>query len=641
MNTYAFLTFLAAGVCFVMAILFSRRRGILEAGILSLLMFSIAWWAFFYAVELLGHDLETMRLLNKISYPGIVCTPVFLFLFSMAILDKREWFTWRRISLLFAVPVAVLVSMWTNEVHWLYYSVSELDLSASFPVQRLVHGPLFWFGISYSYVLLLLSIILIARQYILSRGPYKGQLKMILLGTFFPVLVNLNYLFGFVDFGYLDMTPIAFTLAGVFMALGVMRYRLFDIRPVAKETVFESLPDGVIITDDRGTVADINPMACSMFGVESESSIGLHFSDAFKGIEPIVSFLGSDLSKSDLEVGEKIVDSRKTTIFSKGGKTRGSVVLLTEITERKRVEDALRQSEERLALAVKGGNVGLWDFRIKEGELSINDRYYQIMGYSTGEPVIAFQKWKELVHPEDLLPSLEEMDKCYSGETDHFEVEYRMLSKSGEWIWVHDRGEAAERDKNGRATRILGTHIDISPTKQIEEALRESQEKYKKLATTDMLTGVMNRYSLDELLKTETDRSKRYGIPLSLLMLDLDNLKTINDNAGHLAGDEALKEMCSFVQSNIRSCDHLGRWGGDEFLVLVTNTDLEGAMKVAEKLRFGLNSLEPKECGKLSISIGVSTLLDGESDYDRLLRRVDKALYESKRNGKNRVTSLI
>ncbi len=104
-----------------------------------------------------------------------------------------------------------------------------------------------------------------------------------------------------------------------------------------------------------------------------------------------MSFLGSDLSKSDLEVGEKIVDSRKTTIFSKGGKKRGSVVLLTEITERKRVEDALRQSEERLALAVKGGNVGLWDFRIKEGELSINDRYYQIMGYSTGEPVIAFQ----------------------------------------------------------------------------------------------------------------------------------------------------------------------------------------------------------------------------------------------------------
>jgi len=637
-NIYALLTFLPAIVCLVMAIRFLRRRELLEARMLSLLLFSIAWWAFFYAVELLGHDLGTMRLLNKISYPGIVSTPVFFFLFSMAILDKRKWFSWKRISLLFVIPIAVLLSMWTNEIHWLYYSVSELDLSSSFPLQRLVHGPIFWVGMFYTYVLLISSIFSVAHQYIHSKGPYKGQLKMILLGTFFPVLVNLNYLFGFIDFGYLDMTPFAFTLAAVFMAIGVMRYRLFDIRPVGKETVFERLPDGVIITDDRGTVVDINPMACTMFGVESENLIGLNFSDAFKDIETIVNFFGSDLSKSELEVGEKIIDSRKTTILSRRGKTRGHVVLLTEITERKRVEDALRRSEERLALAVKGGNVGLWDFNIDKGEFSINERYYQIMGYTGGDLLITFQNWKKFVHPEDLLPSLEEMERCYNGEKDYFEIEYRMLSKSGEWIWVHDRGEAAERDKNGRAKRILGTHIDISPTKQIEEALRESQEKYRKLATTDMLTGVMNRYSLSELLRAETERSRRYGSPLSLLMLDLDNLKTINDNYGHLAGDEALKDACSFVQSSIRSNDYLGRWGGDEFLVIVTNTDLEGAIKVAEKLRAGLCSKEQKDYGSLRMSIGVSTLHKDESDYDGLLRRVDKALYESKKNGKNRVT---
>jgi hypothetical protein len=183
MNTYAFLTFLAAGVCFVMAYtVFDGGEGFLKRDSKPLDVLD-CMVGIFYAVELLG-----MTGNNEASHQdlisGIVCTPVFLFLFSMAILDKREWFTWRRISLLFAVPVAVLVSMWTNEVHWLYYSVSELDLSASFPVQRLVHGPLFWFGISYSYVLLLLSIILIAQQCILSRGPYKGQLKMICLGVF-------------------------------------------------------------------------------------------------------------------------------------------------------------------------------------------------------------------------------------------------------------------------------------------------------------------------------------------------------------------------------------------------------------------------------------------------------------------------
>ena len=641
MNIYALLTFIPAIVCLAIAIRLANRREQLEAITLSLLMFSIAWWAFFYAVELLGHDLETMRLLNKISYPGIVSTPVLFFLFSMAILDKRKWFSWKRILFLFVIPLAVLLSMWTNEIHWLYYSVSELDLSSSFPVQRLVHGPLFWLGMFYTYILLLSSIFSIAHQYVLSKGPYRGQLKMILFGTLFPVLVNINYLFGFVDFGYLDMTPFAFTLASVFMAIGVMRYRLFDIRPVAKETVFERLPEGVIITDDRGTVVDINPMACSMFGVECPKLIGLNFSDAFSDSETVLSFFNSDQSNSELKVGKAIIDARKTIIHSSRGKIRGHIILLTEITERKKVEDALRQSEERLALAVKGGNVGLWDFNIDKGEFSINERYYQIMGYPGGDLLITFQNWKEFVHPEDLLPSLEEMERCYNGEKDYFDIEYRMLSKSGDWIWVHDRGEAAERDKNGRATRILGTHIDISPTKQIEEALRESQEKYRKLATTDMLTGVMNRYSLSELLRAETERSRRYGSPLSLLMFDLDNLKMINDNYGHLAGDEALKITCSYVQSSIRNCDYLGRWGGDEFLLIVTNTDFDGAIKVAEKLRAGLCVKEHKNFGKLSISIGVSVLHKDESDFDALLRRVDKALYESKKNGKNRVTSFV
>ena len=641
MNIYAILMFFPVAVSFFMVFICFRQRSRLEARTLGLVMLSIAWWSLFYALELFSYDLESMRLLNKISYPGIMSVSVFYFLFSMALVDKRDWFDWKKIVMLFIVPIAVLFAVWTNEQHWLFYSVSELDQTSVFPLQRLVHGPLFWVAMSYNYLLLLSGIVAVFRKYLHSTGLYKGQLRTVLLGTVFPILVNINYLFDFVDIGYLDLTPFAFTFAGVFAAAGVFRYRLFDIRPVARETVIERLPDGIVILDDGGRIVDLNPMACKMLGIDASDAIGNSVQEVFSDIESVVSFFTSGSEKRELNVRERVIEIKQSPIYSNKGKIRGHIALLTDITERKEVEDALRQSEERLALAVKGGKIGLWDLKMKKGEFSINDRYYQIMGYSAGGSVITFQQWKEFVHPEDLLPCLEEMDKCYEGQTDYFDIEYRMLSKGGEWIWVHDRGEAAERDEDGRATRILGTHIDISPTKQIEEALRESQMMYKKLATTDMLTGVMNRYSLTELLKLETERSRRYSAPLSLIMFDLDNLKTVNDNFGHLAGDDALKVTCSFVQSNIRSCDYIGRWGGDEFLIVATNTDLEGAIKMAEKLRSGLSSVDKKEYGPLTISIGVTTLLENESDFDGLLRRADEALYESKRSGKNRVTSAI
>ncbi|HQN27684.1 MAG TPA: GGDEF domain-containing protein, partial [Mesotoga sp.] len=175
---------------------------------------------------------------------------------------------------------------------------------------------------------------------------------------------------------------------------------------------------------------------------------------------------------------------------------------------------------------------------------------------------------------------------------------------------------------------------------RIEEALKESQEMYRTLATTDMLTGVLNRYSLDQLLERETERSRRYREPLSVIMFDLDDLKKINDTHGHHAGDTALKALSFQILSKIRKSDSLGRWGGDEFLIVAPSTDLDGALEMAEKLRTEIDSGEFEAIDKLSISMGVSSLEVGEKDYDGLLRRVDRALYESKRRGKNRATAI-
>ncbi len=486
------------------------KRELTGAGPLGFLMLAITWWSTMYGLELLSNDLQQMRLLNSISYPAIVSLPVFVFMFVMAILDRREWFTFKRVVLLFIVPAIVNLTMWTNEFHWLFYTVSEIDTQWPFPVQKLVHGPLFWINIVYTYVLLVGSIVLLLREWFYSERPYRTQLSIILLGMAFPILVNLNYLFKILPVGYIDLTPVAFFLTSLFAALSIFRFRLFDLRPIAKKTVIRNLEDGIVVIDKSDILIDVNPVSVKLLEIDGEKALGLPIDDAFSRMPALLGFIGSTDSRSEMVIGERIVESRKTSIMSKRGRLRGHIVLLTDITDRKR----------------------------------------------------------------------------------------------------------------------------------IEEALKESQEMYRTLATTDMLTGVLNRYSLDQLLERETERSRRYREPLSVIMFDLDDLKKINDTHGHHAGDTALKALSFQILSKIRKSDSLGRWGGDEFLIVAPSTDLDGALEMAEKLRTEIDSGEFEAIDKLSISMGVSSLEVGEKDYDGLLRRVDRALYESKRRGKNRATAI-
>ena len=486
------------------------KRELTGAGPLGFLMLAITWWSTMYGLELLSNDLQQMRLLNSISYPAIVSLPVFVFMFVMAILDRREWFTFKRVVLLFIVPAIVNLTMWTNEFHWLFYTVSEIDTQWPFPVQKLVHGPLFWINIVYTYVLLVGSIVLLLREWFYSERPYRTQLSIILLGMAFPILVNLNYLFKILPVGYIDLTPVAFFLTSLFAALSIFRFRLFDLRPIAKETVIRNLEDGIVVIDKSDILIDVNPVSVKLLEIDGEKALGLPIDDAFSRMPALLGFIGSTDSRSEMVIGERIVESRKTSIMSKRGRLRGHIVLLTDITDRKR----------------------------------------------------------------------------------------------------------------------------------IEEALKESQEMYRTLATTDMLTGVLNRNSMEQLLERETERSRRYREPLSVIMFDLDDLKKINDTHGHHAGDTALKALSFQILSKIRKSDSLGRWGGDEFLIVAPSTDLDGALEMAEKLRTEIDSGEFEAIDKLSISMGVSSLEVGEKDYDGLLRRVDRALYESKRRGKNRATAI-
>lgn len=158
-------------------------------------------------------------------------------------------------------------------------------------------------------------------------------------------------------------------------------------------------------------------------------------------------------------------------------------------------------------------------------------------------------------------------------------------------------------------------------------------------AMRDALTGTGNRVAMDQALSREVELARRNLLPLSVLMLDLDHFKRINDLHGHSHGDEALRAVAMAIKSNLRNVDMVFRFGGEEFLVLLSNTAGTGAVQVGERLRQAVEQLQFAADGEsvaLSISLGCATLQSGE-DVDDLLRRADMALYSAKRNGRNRL----
>jgi diguanylate cyclase (GGDEF)-like protein/PAS domain S-box-containing protein len=203
-------------------------------------------------------------------------------------------------------------------------------------------------------------------------------------------------------------------------------------------------------------------------------------------------------------------------------------------------------------------------------------------------------------------------------------VETQEKNAYGGLYWVKLQIEP-QYDGNGNLIGYTEIREDISTQKKLEE-----------LWMTDQLTGLFNRSRLDELFDAELRRANRYGTHFSILLLDIDHFKQINDTHGHLVGDDVLYAAAKLLQENIRDVDILGRWGGEEFLFILPNTNQSEALILAEKLRNTLRDHPFTPVNKLTASIGISSFIAGV-DADELFKRADDALYRAKAKGRDRV----
>ncbi len=221
---------------------------------------------------------------------------------------------------------------------------------------------------------------------------------------------------------------------------------------------------------------------------------------------------------------------------------------------------------------------------------------------------------------------------------DFFKKLWKTLIEKGEWdgeiqnrkkdgsdFWLEQHIVAIKNDK-GEIESFVSVGQDITSKKELEE-----------LSSIDKLTGILNRRKLDEFLEYEVSVSKRYLTNLSLIILDIDHFKSVNDTYGHQMGDKVLFEVTKIITNSIRESDIFGRFGGEEFLLICPETDQDQAFLLAEKLRKKIENYNFDKIGQKTVSLGISEFKE-EDTANTLIKKADIALYESKNNGRNRTT---
>ncbi len=317
--------------------------------------------------------------------------------------------------------------------------------------------------------------------------------------------------------------------------------------------------------------------------------------------------------------------------------------------------------EKSLLYALDIVSDGIWDWNILSNEVNRSAGWYSILGYPPDSLPRTLQAWQDLIHPDDKDATLSIFDAYVSGKSKRYQAIYRCRKHDGSYLWVQDRARHVEFDAASKPARMVGAFTDIHSMYTVQQQLREMTlalselnaqlerqveartaelceandrlsleiSEVTRLSQTDDLTGVYNRRRFEDLLNQEIRRVQRTHSPISLIMLDVDNFKLVNDTFGHQSGDHTLIQIARTITSGLRQVDSFGRWGGQEFIILLPDSNLQHGLLLARRIRDRVNKADYDHGLKITASIGITQYISGE-DPTNFIRRADNCLYQSK-----------
>jgi diguanylate cyclase (GGDEF)-like protein/PAS domain S-box-containing protein len=283
-------------------------------------------------------------------------------------------------------------------------------------------------------------------------------------------------------------------------------------------------------------------------------------------------------------------------------------------------------------------NDGVFTIDLNTRIFAINQKAADLLGYQVQE--LIGKPYAELV-PQEERPNVGANFEALKtqGMTPLFER--TLIRKDGSRFKVEFNATTIN-DEKGKLLYFQGVARDVTERKRLEDQLRYSLEEMETLAMQDSLTGLLNRRAITEHAEAEWHRAQRDSHPMCLVLIDLDNLKTVNDSLGHQMGDQVILELAHVITASKRPYDWAGRWGGDEFLLVLPGTTLTEARDVAERLRnkYVETDLVRTMGGQALVSLGIacySGRKEDETSLDKLITQADQALYRAKEQGRNQV----
>ncbi|MBI9050401.1 MAG: EAL domain-containing protein [Anaerolineaceae bacterium] len=603
------------------------------------------------------------NLSGKILFSGIVSVPYFWLLFVFSYSDHNNWLTSRRKFLLSIIPTLTLIIIYSDTLSPIMRVVTSIELHGNLIEYTVKYGPWFWVHTVSSYVMLLSGQILLVYSILYTSKIVAGQKILLSISAFFPLVANLLYLIGVT--GNNDYTVFAFTILALAIGVNFKKFKFLDIGPIARGIVFENIVDPVIVLNVYDKIIDINTPAANIAQQDKINIVGQSFIDVFpkfnislnksRQCDKFTEDIGIPISQPKIFYSTQI-----NKIKSKQSSWIGTVIVLRNITDQeiakktllelnheldkrvlmrtadlqkeleknKKIQKALRESDERYAMVIQGANDGIWDWNVDTGTIFFSPRWKAMIGYADEEIPNTIDSWFEKVHKDDRSSLQIELSRHFDGETDHFEHTHRIFCKDGSDLWVLCRG-LAKRNDEGLVFRMSGSMTDISRQKLYEEQILFD-------AIHDHLTDLPNRTFIIERISHAINRAKRSdNLLFALIFIDLDRFKMVNDSLGHEYGDQVLKISSKRLETCLRSVDTISRIGGDEFVVLIDSVaDLDEVITVSNRIIQSFSEVMVLNENEVSISasLGVVVFCDEYDNAEEIIRDADIAMYQAKKN---------